>query len=184
MQDPFLIETDPLFDRSHALCFTGHRPEALPSRGVEASYGMLRLNMLLERAVVRALDDGFTSFLVGGALGFDTMAAETVLKLSSGNPDVRLYLSLPGYDQTEGWSERDLERYNAIIAAANGRVYYAADCCSPSSMRKRNRYLVDNASCCIAYLRRMHGGTLYTVNYALEQGILVDNLALRENEII
>jgi len=184
MQDPFWIESDTQFDRSHALCFTGHRPDALPSRGAIDSYGMLRLNMLLERAVVRALDDGFTSFLTGGALGFDTMAAETVLRLSKGNPAVRLYLALPGLDQTEGWSEPELARYDAIMAAANGRVYYAAECCSPSSMRERNRYLVDHSSGCIAYLRRMRGGTLYTVNYALERGVPVDNLALRESEFI
>lgn len=184
MQDPFRIETDPGFDRSHALCFTGHRPEALPSHGAEDSFGMLRLHMLLERAVVRALDDGFTSFLAGGALGFDTMAAEAVLRLSSDNPGVRLYLSLPGYDQTEGWSERDLAKYDAILSAAGGRVFYAAECCSPSSMRKRNRYLVDHASACIAYLRQMRGGTLYTVNYAQECGVPVDNLALRESELI
>jgi len=145
---------------------------------------MLRLHMLLERVVVRALDDGFTSFLAGGALGFDTMAAEAVLRLSRGNPGVRLYLALPGRDQADGWSERDLARYGEILSAANGRVYYAAERCSPSSMRKRNRYLVDHASCCIAYLRRMHGGTLYTVNYALERGLEVDNLALRESEIL
>jgi uncharacterized phage-like protein YoqJ len=184
MQNLFLIENDEGFDRAHALCFTGHRPEGLPSGGDERSFGMLRLNMLLERAVVRALDDGFTSFLVGGALGFDTMAALTVLKLSKGNPNVRLFLSLPGLDQTEGWGERDMERYDAIMTAADGRVYYSAECCSPSSMRKRNRYLVDNAAHCIAYLKRMHGGTLYTVNYALEQGVPVDNLAMRESEII
>jgi hypothetical protein len=46
-------------------------------------------------------------------------------------------------------------------------------------MRRRNRYLVDQTGRCIAYLRRMRGGTLYTVNYALDSGIPVDNLAER-----
>jgi hypothetical protein len=46
-------------------------------------------------------------------------------------------------------------------------------------MQKRNRYLVDHASRCVAYLRRMKGGTLYTVNYALDSGVEVDNLAER-----
>ena len=41
------------------------------------------------------------------------------------------------------------------------------------------RYLVDHASRCVAYLRRMKGGTLYTVNYALDSGVEVDNLAER-----
>ena len=46
-------------------------------------------------------------------------------------------------------------------------------------MKRRNRYLVDHAGRCIAYLRRMRGGTLYTVNYALDSKIPVDNLAER-----
>ena len=46
-------------------------------------------------------------------------------------------------------------------------------------MQRRNRYLVDHATRCVAYLRRMKGGTLYTVNYALDSGIEVDNLAER-----
>jgi predicted Rossmann fold nucleotide-binding protein DprA/Smf involved in DNA uptake len=44
-------------------------------------------------------------------------------------------------------------------------------------MRSRNRFMADHSNRCIAYLSRMQGGTLYTVNYALESGVPVENLA-------
>ena len=69
-------------------------------------------------------------------------------------------------------------RYEKNLAGAS-EIWYSAERCSPASMQKRNRYLVDHASRCVAYLRRMKGGTLYTVNYALDSGVVVDNLAVR-----
>ena len=166
------------FDRARGCCFTGHRPNALPEAGNEEKPGMRALCLLLERAVERAVSDGFTVFYTGGALGFDTLAAEAVLRCQAGDPSISLYLALPGQDQAEGWSAFQLAQYNLILAGASD-VWYAAERCSPGSMQRRNRYLVDHASRCVAYLRRMKGGTLYTVNYALDAGLEVDNLAER-----
>lgn len=171
MQDPF--------DRSAGCCFTGHRPTALPGFGRETHPDMQKLLYLLENAVSRALDEGVTAFYTGGAQGFDTLAAEAVLRLAGDDSAAALHLALPGRNQTESWSAEERARYEAILVRARS-VWYAAEECSPSSMRRRNRYLVDHAGRCIAYLRRMRGGTLYTVNYALDSGIPVDNLAARE----
>ena len=170
MQDPF--------NPARGCCFTGHRPNALPDAGNERQPGMRALRALLERAVERAVSDGYTDFYAGGALGFDTLAAEAVLRVRLNDSSVCLHLALPGLDQTEGWTAAQLSRYEAIRAEAS-EVWYAAERCSPASMQRRNRYLVDHASRCIAYLRRMKGGTLYTVNYALDSGVEVDNLAER-----
>ena len=170
MQDPF--------DRACGCCFTGHRPNALPDSGNEQQPGMRALVALLERAVERAVCEGCTEFYAGGALGFDTLAAEAVLRARQSDPCVSLHLALPGLDQTEGWTAAQLSRYEAIRSQAS-EVWYAADRCSPASMQRRNRYLVDHARLCVAYLRRMKGGTLYTVNYALDSGVAVDNLAER-----
>lgn len=170
------------FDRQSGCCFTGHRPNALPERGDEQTPAMQALAELLARAVDRAVDEGCTEFYAGGALGFDTLAAEAVLRLSERDPSLSLHLALPGHDQTAGWGRADLLRYDAILARA-ASVWYAAERCSPSSMQRRNRYLVDHASVCVAYLRRMRGGTLYTVNYALNEGVAVENLAERMMEL-
>jgi uncharacterized phage-like protein YoqJ len=167
-----------LFHRVSGCCFTGHRPDALPDFGNERAEGMQTLAFLLGRAVSAAIEDGVTEFFVGGALGFDMLAAECVMRERAEHPALTLHLALPGKNQTSGWSQRDKARYATILSSAN-EVWYAAELCTPESMRRRNRYLVDHAGRCIAYLRRMRGGTLYTVNYALDAGILVDNLAER-----
>ncbi len=164
------------FDRAAGCCFTGHRPNALPALGKENTDEMQHLVYLLDRALNAAIDDGITDFYAGGAKGFDTLAAESVLRMRELNPGIRLYLALPGHDQSEGWNQKDRVRYETILENAC-KVWYAADICSPESMKRRNRYLVDHTGRCIAYLRRMRGGTLYTVNYALDQKIPVDNLA-------
>ena len=166
------------FDRMSGCCFTGHRPAALPALGKESTEEMQQLVFLLDRAVISALEDGVTGFYTGGAQGFDMLAAEAVLRQRENYPALTLHLALPGRDQTQGWPERERQRYDAILSSASS-VWYAADVCSQSSMRRRNRYLVDHAGRCIAYLRRMRGGTLYTVNYAMDCGIPVDNLAER-----
>ena len=167
-----------LFNRVSGCCFTGHRPDALPAQGDESSEEMQQLLYCLDRAVEAAIEDGVTEFYVGGAQGFDTLAAECVLQKRAQHPALSLHLALPGQNQTSGWSAQDKARYQAILEAAS-EVWYAAELCSPESMRRRNRYLVDRTGRCIAYLRRMRGGTLYTVNYALDSAIPVDNLAER-----
>ena len=166
------------FDRAVGCCFTGHRPNALPALGREDTEEMHHLLYLLDRAIVSAIDEGITDFYVGGAQGFDMLAAEAVLRQQTLYPALSLHLALPGRDQSDGWSEIDRRRYDEILANASS-VWYSAERCSQESMKRRNRYLVDHAGRCIAYLRRMRGGTLYTVNYALDSGIPVDNLAER-----
>jgi uncharacterized phage-like protein YoqJ len=167
-----------LFNRVSGCCFTGHRPDALPAFGNEQTEEMQTLVYLLNRAVEAAIEDGVTEFFVGGAQGFDTLAAECVLRQREAHPALSLHLALPGRNQTNGWSARDKARYAAIMQEAS-EVWYASETCSHESMRRRNRYLVDRTGRCIAYLRRMRGGTLYTVNYALDSGLAVDNIAER-----
>ena len=43
-------------------------------------------------------------------------------------------------------------------------------------MQKRNRYMVDNSSLVIAYLKRNFGGTYFTVNYAKKLDIEIKYL--------
>ena len=81
-------------------CFTGHRqisPEIMPTLATE-----------LESVLLRLIGDGFRFFCAGGALGFDTLAAETVLHLKMQYPQIRLILVLPCHEQTRGWKPEDV----------------------------------------------------------------------------
>ena len=61
--------------RERTVCFTGHRSEKLPKGDA-----LERLRQRLSEEIEKAIQDGYDTFLFGGAYGFDLMAAEEVLK--------------------------------------------------------------------------------------------------------
>ena len=154
--------------REKTCCFTGHR------------------NILLERyqpifnkteEIVKSLiKNGYLYFGVGGALGFDTLAAFVILRLKECHPDIRLILVLPCRSQTRSWSSEDVRIYESIKEQAD-KVVYTSEEYTRGCMHKRNRHLVDNSSACIAYLTESKGGSAYTVDYATKHGLSVFNIA-------
>lgn len=155
-------------------CFTGHR--VIPSGEKET------IRNLLETAIEKAIQDGYRFFRTGGALGFDTLAAQTVLELKQQYPHIRLILVLPCINQANGWKQADIDEYERINSLADKVVYTSREYTS-GCMHKRNRHLVDNSSLCICYLTRLSGGTAYTVRYAESKKINVFNLADRQKTV-
>jgi len=155
--------------REKTCCFTGHRE--LPA-GRERQ----KLAARLEEAVVEQIEKGVRFFGAGGALGFDTLAAQTVLRLKEKYPDIKLILVLPCLTQTRGWPAGDVEEYERIKAQAD-KVVYTSQAYTGGCMFKRNRHLVDNSGVCICCLAKNSGGTAYTVDYAERRGLEIINLA-------
>ena len=149
-------------------CFTGHRD--IPSGAYQHIFNKT------EETVEILIKKGYLYFGAGGALGFDTIAAFSVLKLKERYPDIRLILVLPCYSQTRGWSSEDVRIYENIKEQAD-QVDYTSEEYTRGCMHKRNRHLVDNSSACIAYLTEDKGGTAYTVDYAQKHGLVVYNIA-------
>lgn len=154
--------------KSKTCCFTGHR-EISPEKRTE-------IIGRLERIITSLYQKGVQYYGAGGALGFDTLAAQTILKLRKKYPDIKLILVLPCLTQTKGWKPEDVEEYERIKVQAD-KVTYTSQEYTKGCMFKRNRHLVDNSSVCICYLTKNSGGTAYTVSYAKIQGIEVINIA-------
>ena len=157
-----------LTTRQRTCCFTGHR--SVP----ESDYEMISYR--LEMELRKLIGNGVTFYGAGGALGFDTIAAETVIRLREEFPHIKLILVLPCETQAFRWRQEDKDRYERIKGQADKAVLisreYTKDC-----MFRRNRHLVDGSSICLCYLTKDTGGTAYTVKYAREQGLEVINLA-------
>lgn len=153
----------------HTCCFTGHRKLPLQKRE--------EIIRKLEQALITLIQSGIRYFGAGGARGFDTLAAQTVLKLRKEYPHIKLILVLPCLSQTRGWQNEDVKAYEAIKAAAD-KITYTSEKYTRGCMYKRNRYLADHSSVCVCvcYLTESKGGTAYTVNYAKKQGLKVINL--------
>jgi uncharacterized phage-like protein YoqJ len=151
-------------------CFTGHR--RIPSDKIG------EIKTKLKHTLTEMIESGYLYFGVGGALGFDTLAALTILELKKDYPRIRLILVLPCVNQTKGWKEKDVDVYEFIKSQCDKYVYVSKEYTS-NCMLKRNRHLVDNSSLCICYLTENTGGTAYTVRYAKQKGLRIINIAER-----
>ena len=155
--------------REITCCFTGHRK--IDKRDVASIK-----NKTLKVVLSLIQDKGVRFFGAGGALGFDTIAAEVVLEAKKSFPQVKLILVLPCKEQTARWQEEDIAKYNEIMQQADKYVYtsehHDRDC-----MYKRNRHLVNNSKYCICYLTEEKGGTAYTVKEAEKKGLTIYNVA-------
>lgn len=151
-------------------CLTGHRSISL--RQIET------IMQRLKPELVSLIESGIQYFGVGGAQGFDTIAALTVLELKEEYPHIRLILVLPCRSQAERWSDESKVLYEEIKQKCDKLVclfeHYSKDC-----MLKRNRHLVDNSSVCVCYLTKQTGGTAYTVERARVNGLKIINIAER-----
>ena len=154
--------------KERACCFTGHRQ--IPESERDA------LSLLLRKYIRAAAERGYTDFICGGALGFDTMAAVTVINLKREYEDIRLFIAVPHAGQSDKWSFSAQALYNDILKKADGYTVLS-DKYTPYCMSVRNRFMVDNASLCFAYLTTEGGGTFGTVKYAERMGVRVVNLA-------
>ena len=154
--------------REITCCFTGHR-KIPPDKRAEIANR-------LERIIAALYQKGVRFYGAGGALGFDCLAAQTVLRLRESCPGMKLILVLPCLTQTRGWRPGDVTEYERIKAQAD-KVVYTAQQYTRGCMHKRNRHLVDNSGVCVCYLTKDSGGTAYTVNYAKKQGLNVVNIA-------
>ncbi|MBR2860575.1 MAG: DUF1273 family protein [Clostridia bacterium] len=141
-------------------CFTGHRiiaKEDLPS-----------IKEKLRQAIDQCVESGITRFICGGALGFDTLAAQAVLEKKKTCP-ITLEIAVPCKDQDAKWTRKQQETYREILSQADSVTVlfekYVTGC-----MHFRDAFMVDNSDVLIAYYRGKPGGTQYTFLYAESRG--------------
>lgn len=157
-------------EKNYSCFFTGHRK--LPKNRIDAIKELLKLKIkgLIE-------DKGADCFIAGGALGFDTLAAQTVIELKEEYPFIKLYLYLPCRDQSRLWSDEDRYQWRIIMTKSDGYKYVTDGPYVDGCMQKRNYKMADDALYCIAYCAVARSGTGATVRYAEEHGVTVDNIA-------
>lgn len=139
-----------------ACAFTGHRE-------LERDFSPRILKKEVENLIMQEKVD---TFYVGMAMGFDLIAAETVLKLKR-KYDVKLIACIPFYGQEKYFSDKDKKRYAEILKKCDESILISENYYK-GCLLKRNRYMVDNADFLIAYLKKDIGGTAYTVNYYMK----------------
>lgn len=149
-------------DKKISCFFTGHRD--IPQSRLD------NIKLQVEGIIKTLYRDGYRIFICGGAVGFDQLCAETVLRLKPELEGIKLRLILPCLDQDKYFTPAQKEAYRKARAAADKievlHASYTRGC-----MLERNRAMADESSMCVAYCTKETGGTAYTVKYALKKNI-------------
>ena len=154
--------------RKHRVCLTGHRPEKL-----DMPEGKVKTALLKE--IMRAIDDGFNIFICGMARGVDMWAAQIVLKLKEGYPQIKLIAAVPFNGCERKWSKENKEEYKEILKNADYIKYICPEF-SYSSYQIRNEWMVDHSARVIAVWNGKKSGTKNTVDYANKCGVELINI--------
>lgn len=152
----------------NSCCFTGHRFVLYEHE--------IKLRKALSVVITGLYERGCRIFLSGGAVGFDSIAAEEVIELRKRFSDIKLHMVLPCRNQHRKWGASDRLKYEKLLTEADDTNFLCETYCT-GCMHLRNKYLVDNSQVCIAYYNHSGGGTEYTVNYAREKEREIINLA-------
>ena len=135
--------------------FTGHR-------------GVTDIHKTAERlrvAIMECYNSGVRFFYVGGAVGFDTIAAEAVLHFREQFPE-----------QDKFFNAESRKKYREILDKADEVVTISNEF-SKVAYLMRNDYMVSHSCHVIAYWDGMSGsGTAYTVREAKKRKRSVQNL--------
>ncbi len=152
-------------------CFTGHR---------SISGNILSLRRRLYKAIEKdIIHHEITDFYTGGAIGWDTLAAQVIFKIRESYPQVKLHLILPcsNAEQTEKWTVEQKKEFYRILSLADD-VEYTSQRYFNGCMKVRNTRLVECATYkCYCYWndKRRRSGTFQTINMAERKGLLMEN---------
>ena len=151
--------------RQHRCCFTGHRQEKLGTSEAVVVVG-------LKKEILKAIADGFQTFISGMARGVDLWAAEIVLALRDEGAAVRLICASPYQGFESRWSQEWQKRYCQVMKRADLVRFicpgYSRDC-----FQRRNEWMVGHSARVIAVYNGQPSGTRNTIEYARRCGVPV-----------
>ena len=93
--------------REKCCCFTGHR--IIMYEHLDVMSGKL------DAVIAELYEKGIRDFITGGALGFDTLAAQAVLRARKNAEDLRLVLALPCREQAKN-------RHKLLLTCLDSKV--------------------------------------------------------------
>ena len=149
-----------LINPARTCAFTGHR---IMEKGFNIEE--------LKDKISKLIGIGYDTFLVGMALGFDTLAFQTLEEFRTKN-NIRIIACIPCLNQSYKFTSAQKKEYDRMLKVADERIFVGQEY-DKTCMRKRNEFMVNNSSCLIAYVRRDFGGSVSTIKYAVKKGVMV-----------
>lgn len=159
--------------RKITCCFTGNR--IIPNK----LYNLIKEKT--EKCAENLILEGIEIFIAGGAIGYDLLCADIVLKLREKYPHIKLKIVLPCPDNDKYFSENAKKHYEKIFEQAD-EIIILSEKYFNGCMHKRNRYMVDNSSILICLCMKEEGGSFYTKKYAQNKNLIIYDLSPNKEE--
>mgnify|MGYP003231485076 CR=1 FL=1 len=156
------------FLKKHSVCFTGHRT-------LRSNISSLYQDILAE--IDFFYEMGYRFFFCGGAVGFDMLAAEAVLKYKEQHSDVILVMAVPFKNQDNKYIQADKQRYAALLKDADFHIMFSESYYDRCYL-DRNDFMLKHSNALIAYWDgKTVGGTSYTFRKAVSvKSFVIHNL--------
>lgn len=155
------------------VCFTGGRPKNMFGYKDFKSYSILKENM--KQQIRLLINDGYKTFITGGAQGFDQLACRCIIDLQKEYEGLKNIIYVPYKGQESKWLKEGLfsqEEYNYLLSKAD-EVKVLSDSFSYNALFKRNEKMIDDADLVFAYYEddswkdeAVKGGTAGALRYA------------------
>lgn len=142
---------------------------------------------LLRNCLIDLIENHETTvFYIGGARGFDCIAAKVLIELKKerfADKKLRLILVRPHRNQDVRWHDTDIQFYRSLLNDFDD-VMTIGDDYSDGCMKERNQYMIDMSQILISYVdgSRMHSGSQQTLNMARKKGIPIINIFENVND--
>ena len=166
-----------MINQPKSCCFTGYRPQKFPFPLSRSDNDYLEFENRLTDAIFSLPELGCLTFYTGMEMGFDLIAAETVLlyRQAKKNSGVKLIGVIPFKKQSLSYTADWRRRYNRVAAFAD-ELIVLSDNYTQGCYQKRNKYMVDRSDIVITWYSGEPGGTRSTLRYAASKDKRTVNL--------
>lgn len=147
------------------VCFSGSRPTALPWKYNEECELCQKFKEAMFAVIDRLYAAGFTHYITGLALGFDTIMTELLLQKRDEGKNIFIECAIPCQSQTTFWQVGEKTRHEAILKRVD-KVTYTSQEYHGGVYKIRNKYMVDNANLLVAVQFTPSRGTATTIDLA------------------
>ena len=139
-------------------------------------------NALIEE-ILKLINDGCRTFYSGMAMGFDIIAAETVLFLKNAYKDINIELVcvLPFEGQSDSFSNIWRQRYYDVLENCDRKIILSDDYFA-GCYQKRNEFMGDNCDYVLTWYDGKAGGTRNTIDYAAKKQRYIININKSDTE--
>ncbi len=164
-------------DGFKSCCFTGYRPQKFPFALEKDDIKYTEFENRLCDTVLSLCERGVFTFYTGMAMGFDIIAAETVLQIreSYNKGAIQIVAAIPFGGQASKFDDAWKKRYDAVLKSVDETVVLS-DNYYRGCFWRRNEFMVDNSDVVVTWFDGKKGGTASTLCYAQKNEKEIINL--------